>query len=412
MTVRNFLLGLVGLVNLAFFVCPSMGDDTERFEDAVLYTVSETNGKATLTFDGFRVAPLSENVIVSDAAGGEIDNLAKLTEAIGRAPSLENVPIGTVLGSELGDALYATVVTHGDEIVSVSISRRVERPLVGVSWVCADKTMTGGQKVISDALMHNGAKAYLIPQIVDESDCDEYLSKLEGFVMPGGTNFNPKWYGETPYPHGSAKIDDARDVNDVLATRWIIEHNVPGLWICRGEQCLNVALGGALFQDVPTYLATCAHNGGIPYEQTVPIPDDGSPGLTADDPTTPCMPPHYRVLAYGVNHRKGRHSLGSPEKPGIAASSKFLLPIIGQRYYPSVITSHHQAADPQRIGEGLTVVAYSPDGIVEALEYQANDFALGTQFHFEYDTTSDDPELRRFGSSFFNALLDHIHARK
>ena len=163
MTVRNFLLGLVGLVNLAFFVCPSMGDDTERFENAVLYTVSETNGKATLTFDGFRVAPLSENVIVSDSSGGEIDNLAKLTEAIGRAPSLENVPIGTVLGSELGDALYATVVTHEDEIVSVSISRRVERPLVGVSWVCADKTMAGGQgNPSSDRFQGvNGRRAYL-----------------------------------------------------------------------------------------------------------------------------------------------------------------------------------------------------------------------------------------------------------
>jgi gamma-glutamyl-gamma-aminobutyrate hydrolase PuuD len=107
----------------------------------------------------------------------------------------------------------------------------------------------------------------------------------------------------------------------------------------------------------------------------------------------------------GFVHRPGRHPLGTAEEPGIAADSKFLLPIVGSRYFSSVMTSHHQAINPDRLGEGLTIVAQTPDEIVEAVEYQKNDFALATQFHFEYDTLSDDPEIARFSNAFFKALI-------
>jgi gamma-glutamyl-gamma-aminobutyrate hydrolase PuuD len=41
------------------------------------------------------------------------------------------------------------------------------------------------------------------------------------------------------------------------------------------------------------------------------------------------------------------------------------------------------------MGEGLTVVAKSADGIIEAVEYQDNLFALGLQWHPERDALSD-----------------------
>lgn len=50
---------------------------------------------------------------------------------------------------------------------------------------------------------------------------------------------------------------------------------------------------------------------------------------------------------------------------------------------------NQEAIDPEHLAEGLTVVAKSSDGIIEAVEYQANRFALGLQWHPERDALSD-----------------------
>ncbi len=397
-----------------FFFISKSNAQVERYERVVLYCINDVDGRASITFDGFRKAFLTQDSIISEATSDSsfsISNLSELKEAIGKIPDWDSVKIGDAVGKELGDVLEASLRVENNEVKELMIDRRLKRPVVGVSWT-GENVFSGGQRVVSEALLKNGMQAYLIPQIKDEADCDQFLSNLEGFVMPGGTNMNPQLYGEVPYPHGSAKIDDARDTNDVLATRWILRHNVPGLWICRGVQALNVSRGGALIQDVPTYLATLVLKDEIPYQKAEPIPDKGAPGLVVADPDVPCMPRHFRAIVNGVNHFSARHSLGSRERPEISADSKFLLPIVGRNYYPSVLSWHHQAADPDRIGEGLTVVARSPDGIIEALEFQANDFALGTQFHFEYDANNEDQELQRFGCSFFKALYRCVLDRR
>lgn len=54
-----------------------------------------------------------------------------------------------------------------------------------------------------------------------------------------------------------------------------------------------------------------------------------------------------------------------------------------------VATAHHQADDPERLGNGLTVVARSSDGIIEAVEHQDSLFALALQFHPERDALGD-----------------------
>ncbi len=398
----------------AVFFSSEASAQVERYERVALYCVNEVDGRASITFDGFRKAFLTEDTVISELSSDSslrVSNISELAEAIGKIPDWESVKIGEVVGKELGDVLEASLSVENDVVKELVVDKRLKRPLVGVSWT-GENNFSGGQRVVSEALLRNGMQAYLIPQIRSEADCDQFLSNLEGFVMPGGTNMNPQLYGEVPYPHGSAKIDDARDANDVLVTRWILRHNVPGLWICRGVQALNVSLGGALIQDVPTYLATLVLRGDISYLEAEPIPDKGAPGLTSADSDVPCMPRHFRARAYGVNHMSARHSLGSSEQPQISSDSKFLLPIVGQNYYPSVLSWHHQAADPDRIGEGLTVVAHSPDGIIEALEYQSNDFALGTQFHFEYDINNEDKELQRFGCSFFKALYRCVLDRR
>jgi putative glutamine amidotransferase len=46
-----------------------------------------------------------------------------------------------------------------------------------------------------------------------------------------------------------------------------------------------------------------------------------------------------------------------------------------------VPTSHHQAV--QRIGSGLTAVAWADDGVVEALVLDGHRFGIGVQWHPE-----------------------------
>lgn len=380
-------------------------------KNAVLYPPTVVDGRTLLRYDGYRSAPIAENVVVSDATGSGIADLAGLADAIGTEPDFDALKLGGIVGAELNDALVADVTTVDGLVADVAVKERFRRPLVGVSWA-GTPDVGKGQATISRALTLNGARALLLPRLHTDPECDALLGKIDGFVMPGGTNMNPARFGEVPYPHGAAKIDYDRDENDILVTQWIIRNNVPGFWICRGVQFLNVALGGGLIQDVPTWQAQRVLKGEIPWQEAEPIPDDGAPGLTANDPVTPCVPPHYRVKAFGVSHMDSRHSLGSAEKPGISDDSKFLLPIIGANHYPSVLTWHHMAVDPERVGKGLTVVAHAPDGLIEALEYQANDFALGTQFHPEYDSVSADPERRRFGCEFFKALVASIRARQ
>ncbi len=377
-------------------------EDSLRIDsNVILYTVSFCNEPPTLTFDGWRVEPLAKDVAIDDRTGSGVRNVSELSDLIGLGPGWDVAKIGDTIGTDLGDAIYADVESVNDEIVKIALLRREARPLVGVSWTGVNEIVRG-QRVISDSLLRNGMRAYLIPQIKSEEDCEKYLSTLQGFVMPGGVNFNPKHYGEAPYPHGAVGMNDARDTHDVLATRWIVAHNIPGLWFCRGVQALNVALGGALIQDVPTYQAQRVLKGEIPFEKARPIPDEGV------EKGRPCVPAHYRVLAHDVEHNGSRHAIEIVDEFNGESGSKFLRPIVGSNSYPSVLTWHHQAAGPERLGKDLTIVAYSPDGIVEALEYQMNDFALGTQFHPEYDTLSGDKELQRFGNSFFKELLKHI----
>ena len=50
-----------------------------------------------------------------------------------------------------------------------------------------------------------------------------------------------------------------------------------------------------------------------------------------------------------------------------------------------ITSTHHQAVDPDGLGEGITIAAMASDGIVEAIEYKRNLFALGVQWHPERD---------------------------
>ncbi|MBR5758455.1 MAG: gamma-glutamyl-gamma-aminobutyrate hydrolase family protein [Thermoguttaceae bacterium] len=395
------------LLLLALFVSTSLyasAAESKLYENEVLYCVSESDGQKTIMYDGFRISPLADDAVIVDETSEGIDSLTKLDSAIGVAPNIEDARLGDTIGDTLGDALYANITLSEERVVQIDVVEHKIRPVVGIAW-SAGNEVTSAAKRIALALLRNGAKVRFLKSVSNEEECQSALETLAGLFVPGGEDVNPALYGEEAYPHGSIEWSDARDVSDVLISRWAIKNNLPGLWVCRGEQVLNVALGGGLIQDIPSHLGARVQDGDFSFRDAKPIPDDGAPSIIRGGESSTCVPPHYRVVIKGFVHRPGRHPLGTAEEPGIAADSKFLLPIVGSRYFSSVMTSHHQAINPDRLGEGLTIVAQTPDEIVEAVEYQKNDFALATQFHFEYDTLSDDPEIARFSNAFFKALI-------
>lgn len=245
---------------------------------------------------------------------------------------------------------------------------------------------------LADAFERNGAYAVYLPQITDADSAKAVLSGVDGIFVTGGEDWNPSLYGETAYPHGSSGWNDARDTSDLNLMQQAIALDVPMLAVCRGEQGFNIAMGGALIQDVPTYLGQKVQSGEIDASRATVIEDTGT-GWGANHKD--CDTPHYRVVVDGLVHSGGTgyHVLaGGAGNDSIAidtSKSKWLYQIVGTDTLNLVATAHHQAADPERLGNGLTVVARSSDGIIEAVEHQDSLFALALQFHPERDALGD-----------------------
>lgn len=176
------------------------------------------------------------------------------------------------------------------------------------------------------------------------------LDGLDGLLLSGGTDVNPKRYGETPHPL-LEDPDDARDSMEIDLLRQAIKSDMPILAICRGLQLLNVAQGGNLFQHLPN------------------TPDHQQRGVTD---------------VHSVETESGS------KLRAIAGAHTF-----------AVNSRHHQAVE--RLGTGLVVSAKSTDGVIEGLELPGRRFAVAVQWHPE-----DRVPLRRPDTMLFRAFAQAV----
>jgi putative glutamine amidotransferase len=184
----------------------------------------------------------------------------------------------------------------------------------------------GGEPVRLDPRVHNAA---------------EVSATIDGVLLTGGKDVDPKHYGEAPDP----TIRFAGDVRDGFEIELVIralERDVPMLTICRGMQVLNVALGGTLVQDIPS---------SIPSALDHRVKD----------------PKH--AIAHEV-HVTPASQLANAMWPGGSEGARC-----------AVNSRHHQAL--KRIADSLVVTATAPDGIVEGVERPDSRFCLGVQWHPE-----------------------------
>ncbi|HLH22971.1 MAG TPA: gamma-glutamyl-gamma-aminobutyrate hydrolase family protein [Chloroflexota bacterium] len=198
-----------------------------------------------------------------------------------------------------------------------------------------------------------GGLPVLLPLLDDAAALRALYDRLDGLLLPGGGDVNPARYGQPARPECHVEgVDDCRDHVELTLARWALADGKPLLGICRGQQALAVAAGGALYQDIPTQL-----DGALPHE-----------------------------------HADARTALVHPIR--VEPTSR-LAAVLGAAAL-DVNSIHHQAV--ARLADGWRPVAWAPDGVVEGIEHPAHPFALAVQFHPEELVPAHAPSVRLFAA--------------
>jgi putative glutamine amidotransferase len=162
-----------------------------------------------------------------------------------------------------------------------------------------------------------------------------FVDSFDGLVFTGGRDLDPSLYEQQRHDE-TDEPEHRRDRFELALMRAALAAKTPFLAIGRGLHVLTVARGGTLTQHLPGHRADRAR-----------------------------YTPHDVIL--GADTRLGR--------------------LLGDRV--KVPAGHHQA--PFRLGEGLKVAGWSPDGeVTEALEVAGHPFGVGVHWHPE---EGDDPRL-------------------
>ena len=217
-------------------------------------------------------------------------------------------------------------------------------PIIGIT--CGRYQLEGGWERCGQNMSYIHAVALvggaplLIPLVEDHEALRAVYEKMDGLLLSGGVDVEPRRYGQSPHENLGA-VDLLRDEVELTLTQWAVEEDRPILAICRGIQVLNVALGGTLYQDIPSQApGALAH----PYQ----------PGKARD------------YLAHSVELEAGTllAEMLSPAGKSVTVNSM-----------------HHQAV--WDVSPGCLITARAPDGMIEGIEHQQRRFVVGVQWHPE-----------------------------
>jgi len=165
------------------------------------------------------------------------------------------------------------------------------------------------------------------------------MDNCDGLLVTGGPDVNPAWYGQAGDTIKCGSIDNKRDTLEIELIKKALDMNMPFVGICRGEQILNVVLGGSLIVDIPTdYDTVVVHR--------------------CDDP-------------YNYRHE-------------VFVNSNTLLFELSGTLKGAVNSNHHQAVN--KLAGKLKVSARTSDSLVEAIEWENNEnkaFLIAVQWHPE-----------------------------
>jgi putative glutamine amidotransferase len=188
---------------------------------------------------------------------------------------------------------------------------------------------------------------------VDLAAVPGLVERLDGICLSGGPDLDPVAYGAPTRHPQLGPTQPGVDAFELAVARAADASGLPLLGVCRGAQALNVARGGTLHQHVE-------------------------------------------------GHRQAELATVTTQRVTVAADS-LLATLTGAGEALEVNSFHHQAVDVP--GAGLRVVAWAPDGTVEAIEDRTRPLLLGVQWHAE--TLTEHLEHR----ALFDALVEAAGAR-
>lgn len=105
----------------------------------------------------------------------------------------------------------------------------------------------------ASAIEAEGALAVMLPQIKDKEKIAALVDLCDGILLTGGVDVSPSLYGEEKIEL-CGEVSEERDSFELELLRTALAKNKPVLCVCRGLQFLNVAMGGSLWQDIPSQL--------------------------------------------------------------------------------------------------------------------------------------------------------------
>lgn len=236
----------------------------------------------------------------------------------------------------------------------------MDLPRIGVTLPAPRQRETARQRrarlAYFRALEQAGARPVPLRPEADPACLAKAARSLDGLLLTGGGDVHPRFYGAEP---GDLlrEVDEVRDAAELALVRWAAEAGRPLLAICRGLQVVNVALGGTLYQDLPSERPS-----EVRHDDT-----EVAPGRLAHD---------LRL---------------APQGP---LAAWFPGP-------PRVNSYHHQAV--RDLAEGLRPLAWAPDAVLEALDLPDHPFLLGVQWHPE--RLPDRPETQALFRALVQAAL-------
>ena len=207
-----------------------------------------------------------------------------------------------------------------------------------------------------DGISQAGGIPVIFPFSTDEQELKQLIGMCDGFLFTGGQDVTPEVYHEDPLED---LIDCCikRDLMETIVLKEAIADDKPVLGICRGIQFINAALGGKLYQDIPTQRPSeINHHQNPPYN--VPV---HNVSIAAGSPLHKCL----EVEQLPVN------------------------------------SYHHQAV--KIMAPELVVMAKAPDGIVEAVYKPDNRFLWAVQWHPEFSYQTDINSMKIF-KAFVDAM--------
>ena len=202
------------------------------------------------------------------------------------------------------------------------------RPIIGITPSITDGVVRMNRDYLT-AIFDAGGIPVFLPFTSDPARIAEYVELADGLLFSGGGDVDPAHYGEARQT-ACGESDAARDSFELALFTAFYPTGKPILGICRGEQLLNVALGGTLTQHL-----------------------DGHRQDAARDVCT-----HRVTIADGTK----------------------LAAVTGA---PTLQTNsfHHQAV--AKVAPTLRLAALSDDGVPEAVEATDGRFLIGVQWHPE-----------------------------